>query len=166
MFSIIVLIDKNNGIGYKNKLLYKIPKDLKRFKSLTLNHTLIMGNNTYKSLPKNLPSRNHIILSHKDSFIKKNNGFFIKTEKDINNLLKKYKDSKEEIFIIGGASIYKLFLPYTNKMYITQIINKEKKADSYFPCINYNLYKKTYKSEMFITNDNIQYNFINYEKIK
>lgn len=160
MFSIIVAIDKENGIGYKNNLLYKISADLKRFKILTMNHTIVMGSNTYKSLSRVLPGRNHIVLSTTESFEKDNNGFIIKTENNINNLLKKYKDSKEEVFIIGGASIYKLLLPYTNKLYLTKIMKKADKVDSYFPEIDYSLYNECFKSEIFEEKNGVKYQFI------
>ena len=68
MLSIIVAVDKNNAIGNENKLLFKLPKDLKRFKEITTGHTIIMGRKTYESLPNILPNRHHIIITRNKSF--------------------------------------------------------------------------------------------------
>ena len=117
--SMIVAVDSNGGIGKDNKLLWHIPGDLKRFKEITTGKTVVMGRKTFESLPfKNgLPNRKNICLTRtpKDSI---ENVTYIN---DINIIL---NNSEEEIFIIGGAEIYKLFMPYCNKLYLTQVFTK------------------------------------------
>lgn len=133
-FSIIVATDLNGGIGKDNKLLFNIKEDLQRFKKLTTNHTVIMGRKTLEGLPfKNgFPNRHNIILTSKTNNIQTygtNHSLVFKN--DIKEIIEEYKNSKEEIFIVGGESIYRQFLPYANKIYLTKIL-EIKKSDSYF----------------------------------
>ena len=102
--SIIVAIARNHGIGFENKLLYWLPNDLKRFKALTTGHTIIMGRKTFESLPKGaLPNRRNIVLSRREGAVFAGAECFPALEIRFIPLQKK----KEEIFIIGGASLYK-----------------------------------------------------------
>ncbi len=136
--SIIVAMDKNNAIGYKNNLLCYIPEDLKYFKNITLNNTIVVGLDTYMSFPKKpLPNRKNIVLS------KNRLGIIDKTSENIvafNNIeavLEYAKNNKDEkIFICGGESVYKQFLEYASKLYIT-FIDEEFEADTYFPKVNF-----------------------------
>lgn len=132
MLSIIVAVAKNNVIGKDNKLIWHLPEDLKRFKKLTTGHTIIMGRKTFESLGRVLPNRKHIVLCNDAELnIEDEN---VEVINDV-SLLDKYINSEEENFIIGGATIYKLLMPYANKMYITQI-NEEFEGDVYFPQID------------------------------
>ena len=131
MLSIIVAIDKNNGIGKNNDLLCHLPEDLKRFKRLTTGHNIIMGRKTFESLGRVLSNRKHIILTKDVDF--KIDDKNVEIVNDI-LLLQKYIESEEENFVIGGGSIYKLLMPYTNKMYITHIFY-DFDADVFFPKI-------------------------------
>ncbi len=132
MLSIIVAIAKNNVIGKDNKLIWHLPEDLKRFKKITTGHTIIMGRKTFESLGRVLPNRKHIVLCN-DAQLNIDD----KNVEIINSVdkLEKYENSENENFVIGGASIYKLLLPKTNKLYITRI-NQEFEGDVYFPEIN------------------------------
>lgn len=129
MLSIIVAIAKNNVIGKDNQLIWHLPEDLKRFKNLTTGHTIIMGRKTFESLGRVLPNRKHIILCN-DAVLNIDDEN-VEVLPDI-SLLDKYINSEEENFVIGGATIYKLLMPYANKMYITKI-NQEFEGDVYFP---------------------------------
>lgn len=142
MFSIIVAIGKNNEIGKNNKLLWHIPEDLKKFKETTLGKTVVMGRNTFKSIGKILPNRNNIVLSKNLQNI--NNKKNLEICDDFSKIIKKYKNSVEEIFIIGGAQIYKkaLELGIVEKLYISHIDFSDNETDTYFPEIDYNLWKK------------------------
>jgi len=132
MLSIIVAVAKNNVIGKDNRLIWHLPEDLKRFKKLTTGHTIIMGRKTFESLGRVLSNRKHIILCNDDELnIEDEN---VEVIDDI-SLLDKYINSDEENFIIGGATIYKLLMPYANKMYITKI-DEEFEGDVYFPQID------------------------------
>lgn len=129
MLSIIVAIANNNVIGKDNKLIWHLPEDLKRFKTLTTGHTIIMGRKTFESLGRILPNRKHIVLCNDATMnIEDEN---VEVLPDI-SLLDRYINSDEENFIIGGATIYKLLMPYANKMYITKI-NQDFDGDVYFP---------------------------------
>lgn len=118
MLSIIVAKAQNNIIGKDNKLLWHIPEDLKRFKDLTTGHTIIMGRKTFESLGRVLPNRKHIVFTQ-------NSDFKVNDEnvKIVHSMLEiqEYIENKEENFVIGGAMIYNLLMPYVNKMYITEI---------------------------------------------
>ena len=131
MLSIIVAIAKNYAIGKDNKLLWHLPEDLKRFKELTTGHTIIMGSRTFESLGRVLPNRKHIVLTDKEKICDSDQVEFIYSMDDI----KKYQETEEENFVIGGASMYKQLMPYCSKMYVTEI-DKEFDGDVYFPKID------------------------------
>lgn len=144
MISMIVATSKNNGIGKNNSLLWHISEDLKRFKEITSGHKMIMGRKTFKSLPGILPNRHHIILT-------RDNNFNVDSDKvtivhDIDEIIKSYKNSSEEVFIIGGGEIYNLFMPYVDKLYLTKV-EKDFDADTFFPQINMNNWEIIHKSD-------------------
>lgn len=132
MLSIIVAKAKNNIIGKNNALIWHLPEDLKRFKMLTTNHTIIMGRRTFESLGRILPNRKHVILCNDAELNIEDER--VQIVDDISKL-KSYIDSDEENFVIGGATIYRLLMPYATKMYITEI-NQEFEGDVSFPIIN------------------------------
>ena len=138
MLSIIVAKAKNNIIGKDNKMLWKLPDDLKRFKERTTEHTIIMGRKTFESLGGILPDRMHIILS-------RNPDFNIDSDyvKVVHSLLElqDYMEDEEEHFVIGGAIIYNLLMPYCKKMYVTQL-DKDFEGDAIFPKINENTWEE------------------------
>jgi dihydrofolate reductase len=128
MISIIAAVAKNRAIGYKNKLIYWLPNDLKRFKALTTGHTIIMGRNTFLSLPKGaLPNRRNIVLSRS---AKEFPGceVFPSLEEALNHCAK-----DEEVFIIGGASVYKQALAVADRLCLTEIDDTPAEADTFFP---------------------------------
>ncbi|MGN2339661.1 dihydrofolate reductase [Clostridium cagae] len=163
MLSIIVAIAKNNVIGNDNKLIWHISEDLKRFKEITSGKTIVMGRKTFESLPGALPNRKHIILTRDKNF--KVNSECVEIIYDFDELLNKYKNSDDEVFIIGGGEIYKQLLPYSNKLYLTKI-NKDFDGDTYFPQINYNDFKIDYESDV-ITDEKsgLEYKFINLSRL-
>lgn len=156
MISIIAAIGKNNALGRGNDLIWHIKEDLKNFKNLTMGKYIVMGKNTYESLPKHLEGRKYIVLSSSLSEIE--NGLLFN---DFNKLLEFIKDVDEEVMIIGGASIYKLFLPFADKLYLTEI-DSEEKADVYFPDFN----KEDYGCNVVSTYevDGLKYSFVIYER--
>lgn len=136
--SIIVAIARNRAIGFENKLLYWLPNDLKRFKALTTGHTIIMGRRTFESLPKGaLPNRRNIVLSRQDIE-------FPAAERypSLESALAQCRDD-EEVFIIGGASVYRDALPLADKLYITHIDDTPEAADAFFPEIDPSVWKET-----------------------
>ena len=132
MLSIIVAKASNNVIGKNNSLIWHLPEDLKRFKELTTGHTIIMGRRTFESLGRVLPNRKHVILCNDMQMEVEDDR--IEILEDI-SMLDKYINSDEENFVIGGATIYRLLMPYANKMYITEI-DQEFDGDVSFPEIN------------------------------
>ena len=134
-YSIIAAVGKNLELGKNNDLIWSIPGDLKFFREVTKGHKIIMGRNTFDSLPRMLPKRKHIVLSSREDFPSE-----VEVYKNLKDLLLKYKDSEEEIFVIGGGSIYSLFLEYCDKLYLTEIDEEDKDASVYFPMFDKNLY--------------------------
>ena len=158
MISISVAVAKNNVIGKDNKLLWHVSEDLKRFKRNTSNKKMIMGRKTFESLPGILPDREHIVVTRDENF--KVDSDKVKIVHDLNSLLEKYSKCEDEIFVIGGAEIYKQLLPYTQKIYLTKI-DATFEGDTYFPEINYDEFKTDYVSEQFIDEKNgLNYIFI------
>lgn len=129
--SIIVAVAEDNGIGKDNKLLCHIPGDLKRFKKITSGHTVIMGRNTFLSLPGGpLKDRKNIVIS--DNLHDRFEGCIMVSS--IPEALK-HCDEDRETFIIGGASVYRQFMPLATRLYLTRV-NKSFDADTFFPEIN------------------------------
>ena len=161
MLSIIVAKAQNNIIGKDNKLLWHIPEDLKMFKKLTTGHTIIMGRKTFESLGRVLPNRKHIVFTQNLDF-KINN----ENVKVIHSMLEiqEYIENKEENFVIGGAMIYNLLMPYTNKMYITEI-HKDFEGDTVFPKINLDIWKEVSREKgKDVKENNLDYDFVIYER--
>lgn len=128
--SIIAAIGKNGELGRNNHLLWNLPGDMKFFKEMTSYHTVVMGRKTFESLPKILPNRKSIVISHQNIDIPG-----IEVFHSVENFLTAYEDFDEEVFNIGGASLYETLLDYTSKLYLTEV-NKEALADTYFPKFN------------------------------
>jgi len=126
--SIIAAVGKNNELGKEGKLPWYISDDLKRFKKLTSGHTVIMGRKTFESINnKPLINRRNIILTKEHKFGQAQ----IEVVHSLDDTLK-IIDPAEEVFVVGGAAIYKLFLPVANKLYLT-VIHKSFHADVFFP---------------------------------
>ena len=143
MLSTIVAIANNNVIGKDNKLIWHLPEDLKRFKQITTGKNIIMGRKTFESLGRVLPNRKHIILCNDMEMNIDNEN--VEILDDISKL-DKYINSAEENFVIGGATIYKLLMPYVSKLYITKI-NQDFKGDVYFPEIKDTEWKEISKEK-------------------
>lgn len=165
MIAAIVAVDNNWGIGYKNQLLCRIPEDLQRFKQLTNNNIVIMGNNTFKSLNKKpLKDRLNIVITSKTNGIisNKNNVYFMDMD-TAKRYLRAIKQSKlGDIFIIGGESIYKQLLQYCDKIYLTQILDNFK-ADTYFPNLDDNSSWKKVEESQINEYREYQYKYITYK---
>ena len=160
--SIIVAIAQNGAIGFKNKLLYWLPNDLKRFKSLTTGHTIIMGRKTFESLPKGaLPNRRNLVLSRQDI-----NFPGAERYASLESALS-HCSLEEEVFIIGGASVYQEAMPLADTLYITHIEDTPKEADAFFPSIDPLMWKETGR-EVHPTDEKhlYPYRFVDYKRIK
>ena len=155
--TIIAAIGKNNELGYKNDLIWHLPDDLKFFREKTTGKTIVMGYNTFLSLPKLLPNRKHIVLSSDKLDIKDVTSFT-----NLEDLIKFIKEIEEEVFIIGGASIYKQFIGLVDKMYLTEVESEFKEADVYFPEFNKDEWERIELLEN--ENNNIKFKHIEYRK--
>ena len=159
MLSTIVAIANNNVIGKDNKLIWHLPEDLKRFKQITTGKNIIMGRKTFESLGRVLPNRKHIILCNDMEMDIDNEN--VEILDDISKL-DKYINSGEENFVIGGATIYKLLMPYVNKLYITKI-NHDFEGDVYFPEIKETEWKEISKEKALKNDENpYDYEYITY----
>jgi len=168
-FSIIAAIGQNNELGKKGGLCFHIPSDLKFFKETTIGHPCFMGLATFKSLPKKLPGRTMYVLSFSaDDVIEEAElkGALVNTEvipvTDLNSFIAEYENSDQEIFVIGGGSVYKQLLPHCQKLYLTEIDATDPDADTFFPDFNHQEYlKETLKSG---DENNLHFNHILYTK--
>ncbi|PZX19197.1 dihydrofolate reductase [Breznakibacter xylanolyticus] len=159
--SLIFSLADNNAIGRNNDLLAYVSDDLKRFKQLTSGHPVIMGRRTFESLPKGaLPNRHNIVVTHQKGYIAPG-ASVVHTPSEALALC----ESDEEVFVIGGATIYKLFLPLAHKLYVTLIHHTFPDADTFFPCIRPNEWQEVSRQGI-CTDDKsgYQYSFINYER--
>lgn len=160
--SMIVAFGKNRVMGKENKLLWHIPDDLKRFKSLTLGHPVIMGRKTFESivalLGKPLPGRINIVVTRNEGW-----GYpgVVVARSVEDSLIKAQALNPEQIFIGGGAQIYEQALPHTNKLYLT-IIDDEKAGDVYFPEYEKAFTKKSFEETH--EHQGISYRWIDLEK--
>ena len=125
--TIIAAISENNVLGKNNKLIWHIPDDLKRFKKLTLGHSVIMGRKTFESIAKPLPQRKNIILTRNKNY-KAKGALIAHNVKEALN----FCQNDNQPFIIGGAEIYKLFMNISNKIELTRI-HKSYDGDAFFP---------------------------------
>lgn len=131
--ALIAAIGYNNELGLDNRLLWYIPEDLSFYKKMTMGKNIIMGRNTFESMPINaLKGRNPIVLSSKkiDRYVD------VICYDNINNLLNMVENSTDDFVVVGGAKVYEEFLPYIDVMYLTELY-KEYTADAYFPYIDY-----------------------------
>ena len=122
--NIIAAVARNKAIGYQNKLIYWLPNDLKRFKALTTGHTIIMGRNTFLSLPKGaLPNRRNVVLSTTQTVFPGCECFSLQS-----------CSVDEDIYIIGGAKLYNEAITIAHKLLLTEVDDTPDKADAFFPC--------------------------------
>lgn len=151
--SIIVAMAENGAIGYRNQLLFHISEDLKRFKTLTIGHTVVMGRKTYLSLPNGaLPQRRNIVLSQTIKNI---------TGCDVYASLEEALHScpeNEEVFIIGGEKVYRQAIPMAQRIYLTLIKKLPLQADVFFPKISMQQW------DMSIKEERDGYSFIQYDR--
>ena len=128
MINIIAAVARNRAIGFENKLIYWLPNDLKRFKALTTGHTIIMGRNTYLSLPKGaLPNRRNVVLSRTVGELP---GCDVYTS--LEEALRSCQ-TDEEVFISGGARVYEQALPLADRLCLTEVDDTPQEADAFFP---------------------------------
>ncbi|MEK7134375.1 MAG: dihydrofolate reductase [Patescibacteria group bacterium] len=131
--SIIVAMAENRAIGRNGTLPWHIPEDLKHFKQITLGKPIVMGRKTFESLPRLLPGRFHIILT-RQGFEVPGGCVAVHSPKKAIMAAKSHAPTAEEVFVIGGGEIYKLFLPIVSRIYLT-LVHTEVNGDTFFPDI-------------------------------
>ena len=160
--NLIVAVDENWAIGYKNELLIRIPADMKMFREETTGKVVVLGRKTLETFPgaQPLKNRTNIILSAKKDYQVKD-AIVVHSIDELLEELKKYK--KEEIYIIGGESIYRQLLPYCTTAHVTKI-DRGYEADAYFPNLDreegWEITASSEEQSYFDTT----YTFVKYEK--
>lgn len=140
--SIIVAMDEKQGIGFQNRLPWKLSADLKRFKSLTMHHHVIMGRKTFESIGRLLPGRKMIVISRNPNYQTAGCLVFHSLDEAIDFAK---NEGEEEAFIIGGESVYKAALPLADRIYLTRV-QAVTQADAYFPKIDENEWREVYRT--------------------
>lgn len=137
MFSLIAAIGKNRELGKGNQLVFHIKEDMQFFRDTTTGYKVVMGRKTWESLPGNLKNRENIVISHQD---------FVGPDRIVHNLdsfITEHQDSDEEIFVIGGGSIYAEFLPHAKHLYLTEVDASAPDATVFFPKFDKSKYSRT-----------------------
>lgn len=134
--SMIAAVGKNLELGKNNNLIWHFKEDMKFFKDTTMGHTVVMGRKTFESLPKALPGRKNIVISSNAEYQAQGATVVTSVEEALQIA------ANEEIFVIGGGKIYAEFLPYADKLYLTEIDAECEDADTYFPQFNKSEYIK------------------------
>ena len=157
--TIIAAVSINNVIGNNNKLIWKLSNDLKRFKNLTTNHSVIMGRKTFESLPNPLPDRDNIVITRDTNYSKPNIQECSSIE-DAINLTK----TDTQPFIIGGGEIYSQTINIVDKIELTRV-HEEFDGDAYFPEIPLDIFElineENYNSDL---ENEFDYSYLTYKK--
>lgn len=155
MFSIIAAVGQNKALGKANALVFHIKEDMKFFRETTAGHKVVMGRTTWESLPGKLQNRKNLVVSRHPVH---------GADQTITNLpdfITEHKDTAEEIFIAGGGSIYRQFLPHAQVLYLTEI-NASPEADTFFPDFDASAFKKTIIKKG--KADDLEYAFVKYTR--
>lgn len=162
MISFLWAEDKNHVIGYKGRLPWKLPNDMKRFKDLTIGKSIVMGRRTYESFPNGpLPKRLNIVMSRNSKYQVKEPAVLINDISD----LSKYVDMNSEIVVIGGSKIFEAFKDIVDRLYLTKI-DYEFKGDVKMIDLDYSKFKLIEKEDGIMDEKNIYpYTFETYQRI-
>jgi dihydrofolate reductase len=153
MISFIVAMDENRVIGKDNQLPWRLPEDLKFFKRVTMGHPIAMGRKTHESIGRVLPGRENIVITRQADYLSEGCTVFHSVE----DFVKDSKNQSDEIFVIGGAEIFKETFAFTDRLYITHI-HEEFEGDTFFP--EFDLSKwKLISSEKGIKDDKNPYDY-------
>ena len=160
MIKIIAAVGKNLELGKRGDLIWHLPNDLKFFKEQTTGCIVVMGRNTFNSLPRKLPNRIHYILT--DSLVFNKDATDAIIYFDLEDLLKEVKRLAEttDVYIIGGASIYSQFVEHADELVLTEIDAEDAEADVYFPTFDKSKYEKTILAHN--EDDGIKYAHVKY----
>ena len=157
MFSIIACIGKNGELGLNGDLVFHIREDMKFFKEMTMGHAVLMGAKTFESLPGALAGRKNYVVTHHPEKLPEG----VEAVKDLKSFIKEHLNSDEEIFVIGGAGIYSELLAFSKTLYLTEV-NRDARADVYFPQFDKTMYNKSIIKEGH--QDDLAYSFVKYTR--
>lgn len=158
--SSIVVVGKNREIGCNNQLLWDIPGDMAHFKKITTGHVVIVGDKTFESIGSPLPNRTTIIITLKEDYKAPEGCFVVHSIEDAATKAKEL-DPNGEVFVIGGATIYRLFMPLVEKLYITEV-DDTPEADTFFP--DYSEFKTIISESGVQDHNGLKYKFIELTK--
>ena len=158
MISMIAAVGQNRELGVGGDLVFTLPGDMKYFKQTTMGHKVVMGDVTFRSLPVRLKGREEFVASL--GALDLPDG--VTHVPDLFAFLEEWQDTEEEVFVIGGATIYKLALPYADKLYLTEVAASASAADVFFPEFDKKMYKKKKLGEG--EDKGIPYQFTVYER--
>ncbi len=158
ILSIIAAIGKNNELGKGNTLLWHMPADMKHFRETTSGHPVIMGRKTFESIGRPLPNRRNIVITRDINYKAEGVEVMHSLEETI-----KQAQSENEVFVIGGAEIYKQAMPFANKLYLTKV-DSEAEADAFFPTIGPEWQEKSKDVHSADEKNPHAYTFLVYEK--
>ena len=140
MLTIIAAVSENNALGKDNQLLWHLPEDFKRFKTLTSGHYIVMGRKTFKSFPKPLPNRTHIIITRQNDYQAPDGCIVVSSLEKAMALC----PANEEAFVIGGGEIYQQAINIVDKIDVTRV-HTTIDADTFFPEIDTNIWKLVFE---------------------
>ena len=160
----IVAMSANNVIGVANQLPWHLPEDLKHFKKHTINKPIIMGRNTFDSIGRALPERDNIVLSRTQQ-LSHDHIFLANNKFDALRMAEDFAKSRgsEEIMIVGGEQIYRMFFDDVSRIYVT-LVDLIIDGDAFFPVIDYKLWTSVAHSERMMANE-LEYEFVTLEKL-
>lgn len=158
MLTIIAAVAKNGVIGIDNRLPFRLPEDLKRFKALTMNHPIIMGRKTWQSLPRALPGRHNIVITRQAGFIAEGASVVA----DLDAALALTGDTPA--FVIGGAEIYALALPQVACLEVTEVAEVVA-GDVWFPEYDHKQWRETARTAHYDEAAKLNYDFVTYRRI-
>ena len=160
----IVAMSANNVIGVANQLPWHLPEDLKHFKKHTINKPIIMGRNTFDSIGRALPERDNIVLSRTQQ-LSHDQIFLANNKSDALRMAEDFAKSRgsEEIMIVGGEQIYRMFFDDVSRIYVT-LVDLIIDGDAFFPVIDYKLWTSVAHSERMTANE-LEYEFVTLEKL-
>ncbi len=159
LLSLIVAVAKGNVIGGDNKLLWHLPADLKHFKNVTMDHPIIMGRKTFESIGKPLPGRKNIVVTRQEDYVAEGCTVVNNLQEAIN-----LSEKEGEVFIIGGAEIFRQSIPAADKIYLTRI-DHAFDGDVFFPDLNFSEWKLVKYVKYHADEKNkYEYSFAEYER--
>lgn len=181
-FSIIAAVGKNLELGFRGGLIFRIPEDMKFFREKTMGHPVVMGRKTYESIGRELPGRKNIVVTRSQELPVRDGGAqpvvtgelaslrgrnpskpsrtTLVVVRDLSFFIEENRTSEEEIFVIGGGEIYRKFLPYASKIYLTEV-EAEAEADVFFPEFDKSRYVRTILGEG--EHEGVKFQFVLYE---